>query len=415
MSQSITRNHFDEWMMPVYAPAAFIPVRGAGSRLWDQQGKEYIDFAGGIAVNALGHAHPRLVQALTDQAGKFWHTGNGYTNEPILRLAKMLIDATFADRVFFCNSGAEANEAALKLARKYAHDRFGSEKSGIVAFQNAFHGRTLFTVSAGGQPAYSRDFAPLPPQIQHAVFNDLESAKALINEQTCAVIVEPVQGEGGIRVAAADYLRGLRALCDQHDWLLMVDEIQAGMGRTGAWFGHQHAGITPDVVTLAKALGNGFPIGACLARGQATDLFSPGQHGSTFGGNPLACRVACSVLDIMARENLPERAALLGTRLLDGLQRALGSHPDVVAIRGQGLMAGIELNRNCNELVGRALAEQHLLITVTRDNTIRLLPPLVCDEAQIDDIVARLAHLLSPTASDGPAAPSETTPQEAAA
>ncbi|STS81904.1 succinylornithine transaminase [Klebsiella pneumoniae] len=207
MSQSITRNHFDEWMMPVYAPAAFIPVRGAGSRLWDQQGKEYIDFAGGIAVNALGHAHPRLVQALTDQAGKFWHTGNGYTNEPILRLAKMLIDATFADRVFFCNSGAEANEAALKLARKYAHDRFGSEKSGIVAFQNAFHGRTLFTVSAGGQPAYSRDFAPLPPQIQHAVFNDLESAKALINDQTCAVIVEPVQGEGGVVPASVEFLR----------------------------------------------------------------------------------------------------------------------------------------------------------------------------------------------------------------
>ena len=287
----------------------------------------------------------------------------------------------------------------------------------ILVMENGFHGRTLATLSATGNPAKQRGFEPLMPGFVRVPYSDLDAVRQAAARwpDIVAVLVEPVQGEGGIRVAAADYLRGLRALCDQHDWLLMVDEIQAGMGRTGAWFGHQHAGITPDVVTLAKALGNGFPIGACLARGQATDLFSPGQHGSTFGGNPLACRVACSVLDIMARENLPERAALLGTRLLDGLQRALGSHPDVVAIRGQGLMAGIELNRNCNELVGRALAEQHLLITVTRDNTIRLLPPLVCDEAQIDDIVARLAHLLSPTASDGPAAPSETTPQEAAA
>lgn len=297
MSQSITRNHFDEWMMPVYAPAAFIPVRGAGSRLWDQQGKEYIDFAGGIAVNALGHAHPRLVQALTDQAGKFWHTGNGYTNEPILRLAKMLIDATFADRVFFCNSGAEANEAALKLARKYAHDRFGSEKSGIVAFQNAFHGRTLFTVSAGGQPAYSRDFAPLPPQIQHAVFNDLASAKALINDQTCAVIVEPVQGEGGVVPASVEFLRGLRQLCDQHNALLIFDEVQTGVGRTGELYAYMHYGVTPDVLTTAKALGGGFPIGALLATEACASVMTVGTHGTTYGGNPLAGAVRRAAVD----------------------------------------------------------------------------------------------------------------------
>ena len=233
MSLSITRENFDEWMMPVYAPAAFIPVRGEGSRLWDQQGKEYIDFAGGIAVNALGHAHPALRQALNDQAAKFWHTGNGFTNEPALRLAKKLIDATFAEKVFFCNSGAEANEAALKLARKYAHDKFGTHKSGIVAFKNAFHGRTLFTVSAGGQPSYSQDFAPLPPDIRHGVYNDLQSASELINDTTCAVIVEPMQGEGGVLPAQKAFLQGLRELCDRHNALLIFDEVQTGVGRTG--------------------------------------------------------------------------------------------------------------------------------------------------------------------------------------
>ncbi|MGS3571469.1 aminotransferase class III-fold pyridoxal phosphate-dependent enzyme [Klebsiella pneumoniae] len=292
MSGSMTREDFDAYLVPCFAPAPFIPVRGAGSRLWDQQGKEYIDFAGGIAVNALGHAHPRLVQALTDQAGKFWHTGNGYTNEPILRLAKMLIDATFADRVFFCNSGAEANEAALKLARKYAHDRFGSEKSGIVAFQNAFHGRTLFTVSAGGQPAYSRDFAPLPPQIQHAVFNDLESAKALINDQTCAVIVEPVQRRRGRGAGQRRrFYAALRQLCDQPSTpLLIFDEVQTGVGRTGELYAyHALRRDVPDVLTTAKALGGGFPIGALLATeacAQRDD--QSGTHGTTYGGNPLA-------------------------------------------------------------------------------------------------------------------------------
>ncbi|MBX0015916.1 arginine N-succinyltransferase [Escherichia coli] len=238
MSQPITRENFDEWMIPVYAPAPFIPVRGEGSRLWDQQGKEYIDFAGGIAVNALGHAHPELREALNEQASKFWHTGNGYTNEPVLRLAKKLIDATFADRVFFCNSGAEANEAALKLARKFAHDRYGSHKSGIVAFKNAFHGRTLFTVSAGGQPAYSQDFAPLPPDIRHAAYNDINSASALIDDATCAVIVEPIQGEGGVVPASNAFLQGLRELCDRHNALLIFDEVQTGVGRTGELYAY---------------------------------------------------------------------------------------------------------------------------------------------------------------------------------
>ena len=287
----------------------------------------------------------------------------------------------------------------------------------IVVMENGFHGRTLATLSATGNPA-KQGFEPLLPGFLRVPYDDIAAVRQLAEQRDdiVAVLLEPVQGEGGIRVAGADYLRDLRALCDRHGWLLMLDEIQAGMGRTGAWFGHQHAGIAPDVMTLAKALGNGFPIGACLARGPAADLFSPGQHGSTFGGNPLACRVACTVLDIMARDGMPQRAAALGQRLLAGLRRALEGHPQVVAVRGQGLMAGIELDRNCQELVGRALAEQRLLITVTRERTIRLLPPLVCDEAQIDEIVARLARMLSgdsaqaitPSNAAGPVAAGQT-------
>ena len=298
MSQPITRENFDEWMIPVYAPAPFIPVRGEGSRLWDQQGKEYIDFAGGIAVNALGHAHPELREALNEQASKFWHTGNGYTNEPVLRLAKKLIDATFADRVFFCNSGAEANEAALKLARKFAHDRYGSHKSGIVAFKNAFHGRTLFTVSAGGQPAYSQDFAPLPADIRHAAYNDINSASALIDDSTCAVIVEPIQGEGGVVPASNAFLQGLRELCNRHNALLIFDEVQTGVGRTGELYAYMHYGVTPDLLTTAKALGGGFPVGALLATEECARVMTVGTHGTTYGGNPLASAVVVIIVPI---------------------------------------------------------------------------------------------------------------------
>lgn len=286
-------------MIPVYAPAPFIPLRGEGSRLWDQQGKEYIDFAGGIAVNALGHAHPELREALNEQASKFWHTGNGYTNELALRLAKKLIDATFADRVFFCNSGAEANEAALKLARKFAHDRYGSHKSGIVEFKNAFHGRTLFTVSTGGQPAYSQDFAPLPPDIRHAAYNDINSASALIDDSTCAVIVEPIQGEGGVVPASNAFLQGLRERCDRHNALLIFDEVQTGVGRTGELYAYMHYGVTPDLLTTAKALGGGFPVGALLATEECGRVMTVGSHGTTYGGNPLASAVAGKVLDLI--------------------------------------------------------------------------------------------------------------------
>ncbi|ELY5815266.1 aspartate aminotransferase family protein [Cronobacter turicensis] len=395
MSQSITRQNFDEWMIPVYAPAAFIPVRADGSTLWDQEGKEYIDFAGGIAVNALGHAHPKLRQALETQAAKIWHTGNGYTNEPVLRLAKRLIDATFADRVFFCNSGAEANEAALKLARKYAHDHYGAQKSGIVAFKNAFHGRTLFTVSAGGQPAYSQDFAPLPPQISHAVFNDLNSAAAMINDDTCAVIVEPVQGEGGVVPATKAFLTGLRELCDRHNALLIFDEVQTGVGRTGHLYAYMHYGVTPDVLSTAKALGGGFPIGAMLTTERCAAVMGVGTHGTTYGGNPLASAVAGEVLDLV---NTPEMLDGVKARhdalveQLNAMNQRLGVFKE---IRGLGLLIGCVLS---DEYAGKAkamslaAAKEGAMVLIAGANVLRFAPALNISHQEIETGLARVAR-----------------------
>ncbi|HCH7984409.1 TPA: aspartate aminotransferase family protein [Citrobacter freundii] len=394
MSLSITRENFDEWMMPVYAPAPFIPVRGEGSRLWDQQGKEYIDFAGGIAVNALGHAHPALREALNDQASKFWHTGNGYTNEPVLRLAKKLIDATFAERIFFCNSGAEANEAALKLARKYAHDRFGSQKSGIVAFKNAFHGRTLFTVSAGGQPAYSQDFAPLPPDIRHAVYNDLDSASQLIDDTTCAVIVEPVQGEGGVVPATNAFLQGLRELCDRHNALLIFDEVQTGVGRTGELYAYMHYGVTPDLLTTAKALGGGFPIGALLATEHCANVMTVGTHGTTYGGNPLATAVAGKLLEIV---NTPE--VLNGVKQrhdwfverINAINERFGLFSE---IRGLGLLIGCVLNAEFAgkaKLISQEAAVAGVMVLIAGANVVRFAPALNVSEEEVATGLDRFA------------------------
>lgn len=394
MSLSITRENFDEWMMPVYAPAPFIPVRGEGSRLWDQQGKEYIDFAGGIAVNALGHAHPALREALNDQASKFWHTGNGYTNEPVLRLAKKLIDATFAERIFFCNSGAEANEAALKLARKYAHDRFGSQKSGIVAFKNAFHGRTLFTVSAGGQPAYSQDFAPLPPDIRHAVYNDLDSASQLIDDNTCAVIVEPVQGEGGVVPATNAFLQGLRELCDRHNALLIFDEVQTGVGRTGELYAYMHYGVTPDLLTTAKALGGGFPIGALLATERCASVMTVGTHGTTYGGNPLATAVAGKLLEIV---NTPEMLNGVKQRhdwfveRINAINERFGLFSE---IRGLGLLIGCVLNTEFAgkaKLISQEAAVAGVMVLIAGANVVRFAPALNVSEEEIATGLDRFA------------------------
>ncbi|MBF1994222.1 aspartate aminotransferase family protein [Serratia symbiotica] len=395
---AVTRQSFDDWMVPVYAPADFILVRGEGSQVWDQQGKSYIDFAGGIAVNALGHAHPRVQAALVEQAGKLWHLGNGYTNEPVLRLAKQLIDATFADKVFFCNSGAEANEAALKLARKQAHDQYGSGKDQIVAFNNAFHGRTLFTVSAGGQPIYSRDFAPLPGGITHAPYNDLAATAALINEHTCAVIVEPIQGEGGVLPAEASFLQGLREQCDRHHALLIFDEVQTGVGRIGQLYAYMQYGVVPDVLTTAKGLGGGFPIGAMLTTDALAKTLSVGTHGTTYGGNPLAAAVAAAVFSII---NTPEVLAGVKQRhqwFIDGLNEINRQYPIFSEMRGEGLLIGGLLNK---DYIGKAkqitqLAhEEGVIALIAGPDVVRFTPSLIIPEQDVKEGLARFARAVA--------------------
>jgi succinylornithine aminotransferase len=398
MQQQITRQCFDEWMIPVYSPASFIPVRAQGSWIWDQAGKDYIDFAGGIAVNALGHSHPALRQALIEQAEKVWHLGNGYTNEPVLRLAKQLIDATFADKVFFCNSGAEANEAALKLARLYAHKQFSPEKSEIIAFHNAFHGRTLFTVSTGGQPKYSQDFSPLPGAITHLPFNDLAAVAKQISDKTCAVIVEPIQGEGGIIPAKVEFLRGLRELCDKHQALLIFDEVQTGVGRTGELYAYQHYQVEPDILTSAKALGCGFPIAAMLTRDEIARVFQPGTHGTTYGGNPLASAVAGCALSLI---NTPQVLAGVRERhqwFVQGLQAINQRYGVFSEVRGMGLLIGAVMN---SKYAGKAkqlnqLAADHGVITlIAGADVLRLAPSLIIPRADIELGLQRLEQAVA--------------------
>ena len=339
----VTRGWFDEVIVPTYSPAAFVPVRGLASRLWDQQDREYIDLAGGIAVNALGHCHPALVKTLTEQGQRLWHVSNWMTNEPTLRLARKMVDATFADRVFFCNSGAEANEAAFKLARRYSKEKFGEEKSQIIAFLQGFHGRTFFTVSVGGQSHYSDGFGPRPGAIQHIPYNDTEALKALISDKTCAVVMEPLQGEGGVLPADKAFAKTVRELCDQHNALLIFDEVQTGMGRTGSLFAYMQLGVEPDILTTAKALGGGFPIAAMLTRDAIAQVFQPGVHGTTFGGNPLACAVAETAFDL-----INDPAMLAGVKEREGwfraeLEKINAQYQCFSEVRGQGLLLGAVL------------------------------------------------------------------------
>lgn len=395
---TITRNDFNQWMVPVFAPANFILVRGEGSRVWDQQGKEYIDFAGGIAVNALGHAHPVAVQALTEQAQKLWHIGNGYTNEPVLRLAKQLTDSTFAEKVFFANSGAEANEAALKLARKYGNDSGVEGKNQIVAFNNAFHGRTLFTVTAGGQPKYSKDFAPLPEGIQHVAYNDLDAAAAVINDKTCAVIVEPIQGEGGVLPADAEFLKGLRELCDRHNALLIFDEVQTGVGRTGALYAYMNTEVVPDVLTTAKALGGGFPIGAMLTTDALAKVLTVGSHGTTYGGNPLACAVANAVFGFINTPEVLEGVKARHQQFVAGIEAINAKYPVFSQVRGEGLLIGCMLK---DEYAGQAkqvtnlAAEEGLLALVAGTDVVRFTPSLIIPEADIIEGLQRFERAVA--------------------
>jgi acetylornithine/N-succinyldiaminopimelate aminotransferase len=397
-AHDVTRQSFDELMVPIYAPAPFIPVRGEGSRLWDQQGKDYIDFAGGIAVSGLGHVHPELLEALHAQSRKLWHLGNGYTNEPVLRLARQLIQLTFAEKVLFCNSGAEANEAALKLARRYAYDHVGAHKNEIVSCEQSFHGRTLFTVSVGGQAKYQEGFAPLPGGIRHVPFNDLEAATAAIGPNTCAVIVEPVQGEGGVTPARKEYLQHLRTLCDQHGVLLVFDEVQIGMGRCGALFAYMKYGVVPDILTSAKALGNGFPIGAMLTTDRIAAAFKVGTHGTTYGGNPLASAVAGKALEIISRPEVLQGVEARHTLFVDGLARINERHALFREVRGMGLLIGCELVPACagrsREFLTRGAAHG-LVLLIAGPDVVRFAPSLIIPEADIAEGLRRFEAVVA--------------------
>jgi acetylornithine aminotransferase len=368
--------------------------RGEGIWLWDNEHKQYLDALSGISVCGLGHAHPAITQAIADQAGILVHTSNLYGIALQAQLADRLCELSGMDRVFFSNSGAEANEAAIKIARLYGHGR-GIDNPAIIVMDDSFHGRTLATLTATGNRKVQAGFEPLVQGFIRVPYNDLDAIRAVAENSSdvVAVLVEPVQGEGGINIPDADYLEGIRSLCDNNHWLMMLDEIQTGMGRTGKWFAWQHGNAIPDVATLAKALGNGVPIGACLARGKAAEVMQPGTHGSTFGGNPLACRAAIAVLDVLEQEQLVPHAASLGEQLLAGFTTALAGLQGVTEIRGLGLMIGIELDRPCTELVGKAI-EQGLLINVTAERVVRLLPPLITTAKQADMIIKQVSELI---------------------
>lgn len=395
---SVARADFDQYLVPNYAPAAFVSVRGQGSRVWDQSGRELIDFAGGIAVNVLGHCHPALVAALTEQAQQLWHISNVFTNEPTLRLARKLVEATFAERVFFCNSGAEANEAAFKLARRVAHDRYGEDKYEIIAAFNSFHGRTLFTVNVGGQPKYSDGFGPKISGITHVPYNDLEALKAAISEKTCAVVLEPIQGEGGVLPAERAYLEGARALCDQHNALLVFDEVQSGMGRSGELFAYMHYGVTPDILSSAKSLGGGFPIAAMLTTSELAKHLAVGTHGTTYGGNPLACAVGEAVIDIVNTPQVLDGVKARSEQFRERLQAMGQRHGLFEEVRGLGLLLGAVLNPawqgKAKQVLDAAVAEGLLVLQASPD-VVRFAPSLVIEQADIDEGLARFERALA--------------------
>ena len=389
----VSRKTFDEVMVPNYAPSDIVPVRGLGSRLWDQQGREYLDFACGIAVTGLGHCHPALIAALHEQAGQLWHVSNVMTNEPALKLASRLVELTFADRVFFCNSRAEANEAAFKLARRHASVKYGAHKNQIISFYNAFHGRTLFTVSVGGQAKYTQGFEPLPGGITHLPFNDLAALEAAVGEQTCAVVIEPVQGEGGIMPATPEFIALARQLCDRHGALLVFDEVQSGNGRSGTLYAHEQYGVTPDVLTTAKGLGGGFPIGAMLATADAAASLAFGTHGSTYGGNALACAVGLAALEALVDPALMANVRARSAQLREGLGVLAAEHGLFTGSRGMGLLMGAPLSDpwkgRAKDIVNAAM-RHGLWVLVAGPDVLRMAPPLNISEADMAEGLRRL-------------------------
>ena len=389
-----------EFVMSTYARLPVALVRGAGSYVWDADGKKYLDFFSGLAVNNLGHSHPRIVAAIQKQAATLLHVSNVFHIPSQSAVAEFLVNHSFGDRVFFCNSGAEANEGAIKLARKYSLKKYGkvsgdkNQRYEIVTMHNSFHGRTLATITATGQPKYQKGFEPLMPGFRYATFGDIESLKAAVTDQTCAVLLEPIQGEGGVKIATEDYFKKVRHFCDERGLLLILDEVQTGVGRTGKWFAYEHFGITPDIVTSAKALGSGVPIGAMIAREEVAAVFEPGDHASTFGGNPLSTTAALETLKVIEEEGLLQKATEMGDYLQEKIRQLIQKKPDLVlSVRGLGLMIAIELSVEGKPVAMRCL-EKGLLINAVQEKTLRILPPLTVSKAEIDEFIAILQTTL---------------------
>lgn len=387
------------YTMNTYDRFPLVLRKGRGMSVWSSEGKEYIDFVGGIAVNILGHCHPRVVIAVQKQAQRLLHVSNLYHNEPQIKLAKLLVEYSFADKVFFCNSGAEANEAAIKLARKFAKENMPGNRYEILTAVNSFHGRTLATVTATGQKKFQKGFEPLMPGFRHMDFDDVDALRKSISEETCAVMLEPIQGEGGVRLPSPGYLKAVRELCDEHGLLLILDEVQTGMGRTGQLFAYEHYDLTPDIMTLAKGLGGGVPIGAMLATNKVASAFQPGSHASTFGGNPLACAAAVATIETLLEDGfILDQCRRMGAYLIKGLGELRSEHPSVITdIRGMGLMVGMELTRECASIV-KACMERGVIINCTSGNVVRFTPPLIVREKDIDfmldildDVLGRLS------------------------
>ncbi|MCL5056770.1 MAG: acetylornithine transaminase [Actinobacteria bacterium] len=383
----------DKYLMKTYGRLQMALVRGSGARVWDADGREYLDFVGGLAVNSLGHCHPAVARAIAGQAETLMHVSNLYYIEPQVKLAQILVENSCGDRVFFCNSGAEANEAAIKLARKYAKVNGSPDKYEIITALKSFHGRTLATITATGQAKYQQGFEPLPPGFKYVPFNDLNALKAAVGPNTCAVMLEPVQGEGGVNAADPGYLQGVRKLCSEKGLLLIFDEVQCGLGRTGKLLAHQHYGVDPDIFTLAKALGGGFPIGAAVAREEAAGAFVPGDHASTFGGNPLACAAGLAAMDQLINRGVVENASRVGEYFKGRLQDMASRYPFAREVRGLGLMLGLELAVDGREIVARC-QDNGLLINCVNNNVLRFLPPLIITENDVDSAAGVLDKVM---------------------
>ncbi|HSL02565.1 MAG TPA: acetylornithine transaminase [Nitrospiraceae bacterium] len=382
------------YLMQTYTRQPLSIVRGRGMKVYDLEGREYLDFVGGIAVNVLGHGHPDLVQAIQRQAAQLIHTSNLYYTEPQVKLAQMLVDHSFADKVFFCNSGAEANEAAIKLARRYSHDKYGAGRFEIVTMKNSFHGRTFATLTATGQEKVQKDYEPLLPGFSYVSFNNLEELERAVTDKTAAILLEPIQGEGGVYVANREYLKQVRELCSKKDVLLMFDEIQTGMGRTGTIFAYEQMGVQPDIMTLAKGLGGGVPIGACLARDSVAKAFSPGSHASTFGGNPLACAAGLAVCRALLEGHVLDRARQMGEYFSKGLSDCKARHKVVREVRGLGLLQGMELDMDAKVVVSECLT-RGILINGAGEHVLRFVPPLIVTQLEIDRLLDTLGQIFS--------------------